>query len=1301
MTSHPGAFGERLRAYRAAARLSQEELAERSGVSVRAISDMERGRTRWPYRDSVLRLADALRLTDQEREGFLVLARRPVADSAGQKPVTVPYRGLSAFREQDAGLFFGREDATAQVLERMSAQLDGTGLMVMSGVSGAGKSSLLCAGLLPRLRQAGLAAAPEAAAWPCLAFAPGRGPLEELAVRIAPLARIDASALRQQLAADPAGFALTARQAALAATAYAGVPDTEQRRVVLAVDQCEQLFTACDSGQDREAFITALHAAATGGNDGQCPGALVVLVVRADFEARLADYPQLAPAVQDRYLLTAMTRRQLRLAITQPAAAVGSRADDDLVQVLLEETSAHTAAPPSGTATAGVLPLLSHSLDQAWRTRTGQDLTLADYERAGGIEGAVAASAQRAYQTLTPAQQQAARQVFTRLTATSPDGTDTALAVARADLTVGKDDATTRDVAAVLERFATERLLTLDTDTVAVSHEVLLTAWPMLRDDWLAAARADRATRTRLHATATEWARDSRDPSCLYSGTRLDAAAATAARIEADPRQIPLSQAERDFLHASHRAWRRRTRTRRQLIAVLLALVVALTTVWIMTVRAGQVASAQRDIAVSRLLISESGAAGDTNATVSRLDAIAAWALSPSPQARYAMVSAAASPQVATISADPAGVYVVAFSPDGKTLATGGLNGAQLWDPATGQQIGRPLRTAMDIVVVAFSPDGKTLATGGPDGAQLWDPATGQQIGKPFAIATDANLGCMGKVSPDGKTLAIESRDGIMRLWDVTTGHQIGKPLATSAGANSSCSAAFSPDGKTLAAEGGDGIMRLWDVTTGHQIGKPLATTAGANSSCSAAFSPDGKTLAIASDDGTAHLWDVTTGHQIGKSLATGAGIFSCSIAFSPGGMTLATDSPAGIRLWDVATGRQVSILLTDGSSNRITSMAFSPDGKTLAAGGPNGRARLWDVAAATVRQVGSPPAGPASPIAWAGFSPDGKTLATTRGDGTAQLWNAATSHQIGKPLPPGRNGADALAFTPDGKTLATGSRSGVHLSDIATGQPTGKPLAAASGDTPINAIAFSPDGKKLATVSNDGTTQLWEMATGHKIGKPLANVRYPGYYYGLYEVAFSPDGKTLAVNFMRSVTLWDIATRRQIGHLTSVVGGYLTNPILSVAFSPDGKTLAAGGPNGVQLWEAATARRAGNLMTSAASEWIDSVAFSPDGKTLAIGGPDGVHLWDVATGQQIHAQPVGAAGDLINSVAFSPDGKTLVTGGSDGTQLWNVSYLTDPLSRLCSQTEGSLTPAEWARYVPAGTPYRNACPRAGTTRAR
>src|SRR5207247_4853725 len=355
---------------------------------------------------------------------------------------------------------------------------------------------------------AGLAAAPGAAWWPCLVFTPTRARLEELALRVAVLAGTDASAVRRGLDTSPDGFAHPARQATLAQppvpaadpVGLAAGRDQPQQRLLLVVDQFEELFTQCADEGQRRAFVTALHAAATAAHGpDQAPAALAVLGGRADFESRCADYPQLAGGVQDRYLVTAMTGRQLRMAITEPAKKADSQVDDELTDLLLAEVRGR--AP--GTSGAGMLPLLSHALDQAWRSRAGETLTLADYERTGGIEGAVAASAQRAYDGLTPAQQAAARQVFLRLTATSSDGADTADRVARTELTAGTSPAETRDVGAVLEAFAAERLLTLAAGTVELSHEALLTAWPLLRDTWLADPPADRVVRTRLHTPAS------------------------------------------------------------------------------------------------------------------------------------------------------------------------------------------------------------------------------------------------------------------------------------------------------------------------------------------------------------------------------------------------------------------------------------------------------------------------------------------------------------------------------------------------------------------------------------------------------------------------------------------------------------------------------------------------------------------------------------------------------------------------------------------------------------------------------
>jgi WD40 repeat protein/transcriptional regulator with XRE-family HTH domain len=1343
VTDQPGlSFAVLLRQLRARALLTQEELAEAASVSPRSVSDLERGISRTARKDTALLLADALGLAGPARELFVAVARgqAPTAQMlaaargtfAGAIPslpraggglaggqgelawllgavIDSPYRGLAAFEEADAAFFFGREAATAQVLERMSRHMAGTGLLVVSGVSGAGKSSLLRAGVLPRIRAAGLAAAPGAASWPYLVFTPTRAPLDELALRVAVLAGTDASAVRRGLDTSPEGFALPARQAALARppgpagngdgpTGGDG-PPSPPRRLLLVVDQFEELFTQCPDEGQRRAFITALHAAATAGHGpDQAPAAFVVLGVRADFEARCADYPQLADPVQDRYLVTAMTGRQLRMAITEPAKKADSGVDDDLTEVLLAEV--RTGQP--GTSGAGMLPLLSHALDQTWRSRTGQALTLADYERTGGIEGAVAASAQRAYDGLTPAQQAAARQVFLRLTATSSAGVDSADRVTRAELTEGKSAAGAQDVEAVLEAFAAERLLTLAAGTVEISHEALLTAWPLLRDTWLADSHADRIVRTRLHTTAAEWARQSRDPSYLYTGTLLAAATDTAARSGADPaRHPPLSQTERDFLHTSSHAHRRAVRRRQAVIAGLLALTLVAVTAAGIAARNAASTSHQHAIALSRQLAAESLNIDGTDPVAARRLAVAAWAVYPTGQAASAITNLLAEQQQqGMLPADSSIVFAVAFSQDGTLLATAGADGmVRLWNTVTDRAAATLHASARHGVYgVAFSPTSNLLATADGDGTvRLWNTATRRLVATLHASGkTKARYGVRAVAfNHDGKLLASAGADGTVRLWNTATRRPVA--ILHASARNGVRGVAFSHDGNLLASAGGDGTVRLWNTTTRRPVATNQTGSGPAGGVYGVAFSPDGKLLASADGDGFVRRWNPATGRPAGAPLPASVlnGVYG--VAFSPGGTLTSASGDGTVRAWNPATGRPVGAPLTATSPfNGVHAVAFSPGGKLQAIAVGDGTVRLWNPATGrpvlAPLQIGSGTAGGVSAVAFnsvsaVAFSPGGK-LAIGAVDGTVRQWNPATGQPTGKTLQTGSGpagGVNTVAFSRDGKLLAVADSDGtVWLWSPVTGRPAGAPLRP-SARYPVLGVAFSPSGKLLATGSEDGTVQLWNTATPRPDGAPL---HASAQHLGVHAVAFSPNGNLLAAGAGDgTVRLWNPATRRPAGVLQTGTGP--STGVQAVAFRRGGKLLAiACGDGTVQLWNPVTGRRVATLHTTTSSSvyGVPAVAFSPDGKLLASGEGDGtVRAWNPATDRPVGA-PLQIGGGPIGAplvLAFSPDGKLLASGGGDGTvRLWPVSLFAHTYAQLCADA-GPPTPQEWNRYAP------------------
>ncbi|MFF0771519.1 hypothetical protein ACFYUK_21720 [Nonomuraea wenchangensis] len=1117
-----------------------------------------------------------------------------------------PYRGLAGFQAEHAAWFFGR-DALTERLVRAVTGLDGGGLRLVVGASGAGKSSLLRAGLVAALREQG----------------------------------------RTVTVCTPAGRPVIEARAG----------------EVLVVDQLEEIFTTDESAQ--EAFVAALADAAAG-------GAVVVAGLRADFYGHLLRFPALAAAAQHGQVAVGpMTRDELREAIVEPARKAGLAIEEALVELLLREAGrAHDA---------GVLPLLSHALYATWLNDQGRGLTVAGYQEAGGIEGAVAASATEIYEELPADRRELARRLFLHLVHVSADAADTRRRVPTADLP-SPGPAMTE----VLLRYVDQRLLTLDQDTVEITHEALLSAWPLLAG-WLAADRAALLLSRRFAADARAWRHERDDPDVLYRGARLLAAQEWAQRHPAD-----VTPTMADFLRASSRQVRRRTRRLYRTIAALAALVVIAAVAAVAASRAQEAAVRQRDEALSRRLAGDAAALRATNPALSAQLSLAAYRLADTPEARGGVLSAPAVPYAARLTAHTASAYAAAFTPDGRTLATAASDRTvRLWDVADPHRF-VPLATiggvsghTDGVTSAVFRPDGRVLATSGADRtARLWDVADPRRP-RPLAVLgghTDT-VRTVG-FDPRGRLLATASHDRTVGLWDVSDPSRATRLATLSGYAEQLTSAVFSPGGNVLVTTAADAVVRVWDVSDPRRPRALPALEGHGDRVLCAAFTSDGQVLATGGFDNTIRLWDlrrpdrprplgVLTGHQNGI----------VSLAFAPGGRTLASGSyDRTARVWDVTDPAFASEpLVLSGHSDVVYSVAFRPDGRSLATAGKDTTVRLWDLRTSVL-------SGHSSPVQSLAASPDGRLL-VAGSYRTARVWDLAAP---GGPVPLATltghtDNITAAAFHPGGRLLATGAQDRtVRLWDLADPRRPRTLATLTRHQGNLTSVAFAPRGDLLSTADADGVIHLWKVS-----GSPAHVTTFHG---PADTITFSPDGQFLAgAGADAVIRLWRIAGPRD----SATLNGH-TGAVTRVAVSPDGRILAGAGLDGtVRLWDLTGPRDARPIATlTGHADAVTGVAFGPGGHTLATAGLDGgVRLWDLTDPRAVRVTALltGHQG-RVQTLTYVPGGRVVATGGEDSTvRLWEV----DPeraARRICALAHPPLTPAEWATYLPAGLPFRRPC---------
>ncbi|MFG3273520.1 nSTAND1 domain-containing NTPase [Streptomyces luteogriseus] len=1228
-------------------------LAEQAHYSISTLSSAASGQ-RLPTLEVTLAYVRACDGDPREwerrwREAAVRLGEDDPASGAAEPLGPPPYVGLRSFREEDAEWFFGRE----QVVEELAERLERQRFVVVIGASGSGKSSLLRAGLVPHLRPP---------ATTTVVLTPGPRPLEECAVRLAALAGVTAGVLYGELKDDPENLGRTVRQAIACSEDPGG-------DLVLIVDQFEEAFTLCQDAVERNRFIEALIAAASS-EAGRCR---VALAVRADFYAHCTHHPLLVEAMRDAQVpVGPMNLDSLRQAVTKPAQRAGLSVEGALLATLTAQAQGR----------AGMLPLLSHALLQTWRRRRGNALTLSAFEAAGGLEGALARTAEDFYQQLDTGQRELVRLVFLRLTALGEGTEDTRRPACLEELD-GLTEPSEGGLDAVLDRAAKARLLTLDRERVELAHEALIRCWPRLHG-WLTEDREAVRTLRRLTDAAQAWEALGRDPGALYRGTRLE----TAAGLD----RTALSVKEREFLDASlaaqaseRAAERRRARLRHMATALLSVLLVLATTTAVLAVRAQRAADRQRDAASSQRAADKARALRMVDPALAAQLSLAAYRVSPTPEARSSVLSSFATPYATRLTGQTGAVTAVAFSGDGGMLVTGGADRTlHLWrvgDPHRPRELSTLPRLAGPVRTVAVSPDGRMLAAGIDDGTVLvWDIGDARRPRISSRLPGGAGSIAGLRFGPGGRTLAAVARNGI-RVWQLTDPGRPRELVALDVRA-AVTAMAFSRDGRTLATGHADHAVRLWRLAASGERVRELSTASGHGGEVRAvAFAPDDRRLATGSADFTVRLWDVTRqGHARTAEVLTTHTDAVDAVAFAPDGRTLATaGADATVRRWQVTgSGSTRELSVFTGHTNGVHAMAFSPDGRTLVTGSEDQTARLWDLPGPAVT-------GHSSSIYSVAFSPDGRTLATGSYDRTVRLWSLADARRPRELARlTGHTGpVNSVAYRPDGRTLATGSADGtLRLWSVGAAQRPRLLGTARCRIGHVDSVAFTPDGRTLATGGESGTVRLWD-ATDVRHLRPLTTLRGTS---PVDSTAFAPDGRSLAVaSRNRTVVLWHLNAQRQPARRAVLTGH--TDAVKSVAFSPDSRTLATGSEDrSVRLWDLTDPRHpvARDRLTGY-TDGVMAVAFAPGGEMLATASSDHtVRLYGL-TGRGDAGEPILLAGHTkaVDTLAFSPDGHILATGSEDWTALLWDPDIERVAARICATTSSAITPREWRQYFP------------------
>ncbi len=807
-----------------------------------------------------------------------------------------PYRGLFHFGPEDAEYFFGRN----VFIEELYQATETRNFIPVLGASGSGKSSVVFAGLIPRLQKQGN--------WLFTHFRPGSDPFFALCLALISIYAPKLNKTEVIIQSRQLSNSLSKGEISLTDIFSQIQNHNPNQRLLLIADQFEELYTLCDDLNIRHSFLNVLISNFSqdknvGLSSPSNLSPVLVMTMRVDFLGNALSYPRFADSLRNADIkIRSMNHQELMEVIEKPAHKLGVKFESGLVERILDDIEAQP----------GNLPLLEFALTELWNQRTSKELTHKIYEQIGQVEGALARHADGKYKNLTEVEKERVRHIFIQLVRPGEGTEDTRRIAIKGEL--GEENWSLVKQLADARLVVTSRNIT-EQETVEVVHEALIRNWGELRK-WMNTDRVFRAWQERLRSAKELWEATNQDKDCLLRGAALLEAEE---RLKERPKDLI---SEKVFIEESIKEKTRIEQEEKQRQQRELEAAQKLAKAQKEARKTAEQAATKQKQANKKLRL------GSIGLSIVSLIAFvtAGWAWN---QTRIAELNLADSMGRNALSLLAEGKDLEAFI---EAIKAGNIlkkHHVKVKDPQVMAALINNIYNAdernrlqghqEDVNSVSISPDGQTLASGSYDQTvKLWNWQTGEELrilqGHQEAVYSVS-------ISPDGQTLASGSYDRTVKLWNLQTGEE----LRTLQGhQNSVISVSFSPDGQTLASGSVDRTVKLWNLQTGEEI----RTLQGHQDSVySVSISPDGQTLAFGSGDKTVKLWNLQTGELIRTLQGHQNSVWS--VSFSPDGQTLASGSwDKTVKLWNLQTGEEIRTL--QGHKHSVYSVSISPDGQTL-----------------------------------------------------------------------------------------------------------------------------------------------------------------------------------------------------------------------------------------------------------------------------------------------------------------------------------------------------------------------------------